>query len=69
MNKQDLIHALMDSADLTKTQANQVITLFFNQVANALSNGTPVQIRGFCSFSVKAYKGFASQNPKTVETV
>ena len=41
MNTHDMIHALMESNDLTRTQANKVVTLFFDQMAEALANGKP----------------------------
>ena len=55
MNKLNLIQALRDAADLTKQEAEKVVTLFFNDMANALANGERVEIRGFWSLFVKEY--------------
>ena len=41
------------------------VDLFFNEMANALAKGDPVEIRGLCSFYVKKYKAYAGRNPKT----
>jgi integration host factor subunit beta len=69
MNKIELIHALKDATDLSKPEAEGVVNLFFNEMANALSKGERVEIRGFCSFFVKEYGGYTGRNPKTGEKV
>ncbi|MFZ1957134.1 MAG: HU family DNA-binding protein [Desulfobacterales bacterium] len=69
MNKVDLIQALKDSSNLSKSEAEPVINLFFNKIANALAQGDRVEIRGLCSFFVKKYKGYTGRNPKTGEKV
>ena len=67
MNKLDLIAALKNEAELTKSEAAAVVDLFFNEMANALAEGDRVEIRGLCSFFVKKYKAYAGRNPKTGE--
>jgi integration host factor subunit beta len=69
MNKIDLIHALKDSNNLSKSEAEKVVNLFFNEIADALAQGNRVEIRGFCSFFVKKYGGYTGRNPKTGEKV
>ena len=69
MNKADLINALQDENGLTKSEAAGVANLFFNAIADALAKDHRVEIRGFCSFHVKAYKQYVGRNPKTGETV
>ena len=56
MNKLELIEELRNKADLTKNEARKVVDLFFDEMSNALANGDRVEIRGFCSFYVKAKK-------------
>jgi len=65
MNKLDLIEALQNETDLTKSEAEAVVKLFFNEIANTLAKGDRVEIRGLCSFSVKQYKAYEGKNPKT----
>jgi integration host factor subunit beta len=48
-------------------EAETVINLFFNKMADALANGERVEIRGLCSFFVKKYGGYTGRNPKTGE--
>ena len=67
MNKYDLIDTLRKDTALTKAQADQIVELFFDEMSYALANGDRVEIRGFCSFFVKEYKGYTGRNPKTGE--
>ena len=69
MNKIDLIQALKDSNQLTKSEAEPVVNLFFDQMAEALAQGDRVEIRGLCSYYVKKYRGYTGRNPKTGEKV
>ena len=69
MNKIVLIQALKDSNNLSKSEAEAVISLFFDKMADALAKGERVEIRGLCSFFVKKYKGYTGRNPKTGEMV
>jgi integration host factor subunit beta len=69
MNKIDLIQALKDTNHLSKSEAEVVINLFFDEIAVALAQGNRVEIRGLCSFFVKKYRGYTGRNPKTGEKV
>ena len=69
MNKVDLIQALKDTNNLSKSDAEAVINLFFDKMADALAQGERVEIRGLCSFFVKKYRGYTGRNPKTGEKV
>ena len=65
MNKSDLVDALGKETGLSKTKAEQVVELFFDQMAEALASDDRVELRGFCSIFIKAYKGYTGRNPKT----
>ncbi|OGR11322.1 MAG: integration host factor subunit beta [Desulfobacterales bacterium RIFOXYA12_FULL_46_15] len=69
MNKLELISALKDRANLTKSEAAEVIKLFFDSLSDAFKNGDRVEIRGFCSFHIKKYKTYTGRNPKTGQKV
>jgi integration host factor subunit beta len=69
MNKVDLIQALKNSNNLSRLEAEKIVTLFFDQMTEALAQGERVEIRGLCSFYVKKYKGYTGRNPKTGEKV
>jgi len=66
VNKMQLIQALMDSDErLSKSEAEEVVKLVFDEMTSALANGDRVEIRGLCSFFVKEYKAYTGRNPKT----
>jgi len=69
MNKLELVEAVREEAAVTKTEAEMVVNMVFNEMLEAMSNGDRVEIRGFCSFCVKQYKGYTGRNPKTGEKV
>ena len=69
MNKLELIQALRDANNLTKPEAEKVVTVFFNDMAEELAKGGRVEIRGFCSFFVKKYRSYTGRNPKTGQRV
>ena len=61
----ELIEALSNEAGFTKSKAEAVVKVFFNEISNGLTNNDRVEIRGVCSFFLKPYKGYAGRNPKT----
>jgi integration host factor subunit beta len=69
MNKLELISALKDEADISKSEAAKVVQIFFEYMADAMTRGERVEIRGLCSFYVKDYKSYVGRNPKTGEKV
>lgn len=69
MNKLELIQSLKDKNGLSNAEAQKVVELFFDAMADALSKGCRVEIRGLCIFHVKEYKSYAGRNPKTGERV
>ena len=69
MNKIDLIQTLKDSRNLSKSEAEAVISLFFDKMADALAKGERAEIRGLCSIFVKKYGAYTGRNPKTGELV
>ncbi|MFO7963810.1 MAG: HU family DNA-binding protein [Desulfobacterales bacterium] len=69
MNKLELISALKNEANISKSEAAKVVQIFFDSMADALASGERVEIRGLCSFFVKEYKSYTGRNPKTGEKV
>ncbi len=67
MNRSGLIKALMIENKLTKSVAESIVSLFSDEISNALANGDRVEIRGLCSFYVKKYEAYTGRNPKTGE--
>ncbi len=69
MNKLQLIDALRTESKISKSEAAQIVDLFFNEMTEALSKGDRVELRGLCTFFVKKYKSYTGRNPKTGEKV
>jgi len=60
---------LANECQISKKEADAVVYLFFNEMANALTKGDRVEIRGLCSFYAREHAGYTDRNPKTGETV
>jgi integration host factor subunit beta len=69
MNKIDVIQTLKDSNNLTKSEVETVVNLFFDLMAEALAQGERVEIRGLCPFFLKKYREYTCRNPKAGEFV
>ena len=69
MNKIQLIGALRTKTKVTRSEAAQIVNLFFNGISETLLRGDRVELRGLCSFYVKKYKSYTGRNPKTGENV
>ena len=67
MTKAELMEAPRKETDLTKTIANQIVELFFDEMSDALAKGDRVEIRGFCGIFAKNYKSHTGRNPDTGE--
>ncbi len=69
MNKIELVRSLQAEAEISKPEAAEVVNIFFNSMADALSREERVEIRGLFSFYIKKYEGYVGRNPKTGQKV
>lgn len=69
MNKAELINAAALKADVSKKDAEAVITAALDAITEALSEGEKVQLVGFGSFEVKKRAARLGRNPKTKEAI
>ena len=69
MNKAELIHAAAMKADVSKKDAEAVLTAALDAIAEALAEGEKVQLVGFGSFEVKKRAARLGRNPKTKEAI
>jgi integration host factor subunit beta len=65
MIKSELIEKLFEATDIPRKAAELAINTIFDTMADALSRGEGIEIRGFGSFKVREYKGREGRNPKT----
>lgn len=67
MNKGELVDAVAAKADVTKKQADMVISAVVEAIMEAVSAGDKVTLVGFGSFESRFRKAREGRNPKTGE--
>ncbi len=67
MNKGELVDAVAAKANVTKKQADEVISAFLSVVTEAVANGEKVTLIGFGSFERRDRSEREGRNPKTNE--
>ena len=67
MNKLELIQTLSTQNGISKSEAAKIVSIFFEQMSEALSKGDRVEIPGLCSFYVKNHKAYVGRNPRSGE--
>lgn len=65
MNKQELISAMAEKANLSKKDAEAALAAFVCAVEDTLKNGDKVQLVGFGSFEVRERAARTGRNPQT----
>lgn len=70
MIRSELIEALQkDNPDLRPDEVEQVVDIFFGEIAARLAEGGQVELRGFGAFSARERKARQGRNPRTGEPV
>ena len=69
MNKQEMIAAIADAAELTKADAGRAIDAMVEVVKKALKKGDTVSLVGFGTFSVRKRAARTGRNPRTGQTI
>jgi DNA-binding protein HU-beta len=69
MNKSELVDAMADAADISKSSAARALDAFTDSIAAALKNGDTVSIIGFGTFTVKERAARTGRNPQTGESI
>ena len=69
MNKAELINVVAEAAEVSKKDAEAVITATLDAISDALKEGEKVQLVGFGSFEVKKRAARVGRNPKTKEPI
>lgn len=67
MNKAELINAVAMKADVSKKDAEAVLSAALDTITAAMAEGEKVQLVGFGSFEVKKRAAHQGRNPKTNE--
>ena len=69
MNKTELVAAVAEKGDLSKSDAGRAVDAVFSTVTEALKNGDTITLVGFGSFVVKQRQERTGRNPKTGEEI
>lgn len=69
MNKNDLVAAVADSAELSKADAAKAVDGVLEAVTGQLKDGGEVRIVGFGTFSVSQRAASTGRNPQTGATI
>ena len=70
MTKSELIAYLAEeNPHLYQRDVERIVTTVFDEIAEALSRGDRVELRGFGAFSVKQRDSRVGRNPRTGEAV
>jgi len=69
MNKSELIEAMAEAGDISKSAAQRALDGLTDAVAVALKSGDNVSLIGFGTFSVKDRAARTGRNPKTGEPI
>lgn len=69
MNKQELIAAIAEKAEMEKDDAKKALNAFIEVVGDELKKGEKIQIIGFGTFEVSERTAREGRNPQTGETM
>jgi DNA-binding protein HU-beta len=69
MNKGELVEAIAQKADVSKKEADAVLTAIVDSIVEAVSSGDKVTLVGFGSFEPRERQAREGRNPKTGETM
>src|SRR5947209_2581000 len=69
MTKADLIDVVAERAKLPRGRAELLVGQMFDCMVEALRRGEGIEIRGFGSFSIRAYREYQGRNPRTGDAV
>ncbi len=69
MNKTELIEAMADAADISKTAAGRVLDGMIDAITQVIKSGDSVSIIGFGTFTLRERAARKGRNPKTGEII
>jgi DNA-binding protein HU-beta len=69
MNKGELVDAIALKADVTKKEADAVLSAFIETIVDTVASGEKLTLVGFGAFEKRDRKAREGRNPKTGETM
>lgn len=65
MNKSELIDAIATKADVTKKDADEILTALMDTIIDSVSSGDKVTLVGFGTFEARQRQAREGRNPST----
>ncbi|MCY3590296.1 MAG: integration host factor subunit beta [Acidobacteriota bacterium] len=65
MTKAQLVEEVARSANLTKKDAEVIVSTVFESIVDSLKDGDKIELRGFGSFRIRERGSRIGRNPKT----
>ncbi len=69
MHKTELVAAVAEAANISKDQANEVVSATLDEITNALSRDETVSLIGFGTFSRRHRAARTGRSPSTGEPI
>lgn len=69
MTKADLVEEVARRSDLSRKEAEEVVTTVLGCLVESISSGEKIEVRGFGSFRLRGRGPRKGRNPKTGELV
>ncbi len=69
MNRSELIEHLALRKDISHKRAEEIVSLIFGAMTEAMVRSERIEIRGLGSFVIKEYDTYTGRNPKTGEPI
>jgi DNA-binding protein HU-beta len=69
MNKGELVDAIADKANVTKKEADTILSTAIDTIVSSVAEGNKVTLVGFGSFEKRERKQREGRNPKTGESM
>ena len=69
VTKAHLVDQVAVAAEVSKPDAEKLVSSFLSAITKALQNGDKLEVRGFGSFKIRDRKARQARNPKSGETV
>lgn len=69
MNKGELVDAIAEKANMTKKDADAILTTALNVIVDAVAGGEKITLVGFGTFEARERQARDGRNPKTGETI
>lgn len=67
MNKGELVDVIAQKTDITKKQADAIVTAMVDTIVEAVSTGDKISLVGFGNFEIRDRQARAGRNPNTGE--